>query len=62
MLTGLAIGVGGMILGLGLSYAIPLKISSEEEYPIPINEDDIEGLSKISRYKDFEHYYIQLTR
>jgi len=59
MLTGFAVGVGGMVLGFALSYAVPLKISSEEEYSTPFNEDDIEGLSKISRYKDFEPYYIQ---
>jgi len=59
MLTGFAVGVGGMVVGFALSYAVPLKISSEEEYSTPFNEDDIDGLSKISRYKDFEPYYIQ---
>jgi hypothetical protein len=57
LLTGLAVGVGGMLVGIGISYAIPLKISSEEDYAIPLNEDEIEGLSKIARYKDFEPYY-----
>ena len=58
-LTIMAVGIGGSLVGLGLSYAVPLKISSEEEYSAPINEDDIEGLSKIARYKDFEPYYLQ---
>ena len=62
MLTGFAVGVGGMVLGFALSYAVPLKISSEEEYSTPFNEDDIEGLSKISRYKDFEPYYLQHSK
>jgi hypothetical protein len=61
-LTGFAIGLGGALVGIGLSYAVPLKISSEEEYSVPLNEDDIQGLSKIARYKDFEPYYNQLTR
>ena len=58
-LTIMAVGIGGSLVGLGLSYAVPLKISSEEEYSAPINEDDIEGLSQIARYKDFEPYYLQ---
>jgi hypothetical protein len=62
MLTGFAVGCAGALVGLGLSYLVPLIITSEEVYTIPINEDDIVGLSKISRYKDFEPYYNQLTR
>ena len=58
-LTIMAVGIGGSLVGFGLSYAVPLKISSEEEYSAPINEDDIEGLSKIARYKDSEPYYLQ---
>ena len=59
MLTGFAVGCAGALVGLGLSYLVPLIITSEEVYTAPINEDDIVGLSKISRYKDFEPYYIQ---
>ncbi|MBK9097398.1 MAG: hypothetical protein IPM14_04585 [bacterium] len=61
-LTGLAVGIGGSLVGFGLSYAIPLKISSEEEYSLPLNEDDIEGLSRIARYKDFEPFYRQQSK
>jgi hypothetical protein len=61
-LTGFAVGMGGAVVGFALSYAVPLKISSEKEYSTPFNEDDIEGLSKISRYKDFEPYYIQHSK
>ena len=62
MLTGFAVGCAGALVGLGLSYLVPLIITSEEVYTIPINEDDIVGLSKISRYKDFEPYYIQHSK
>jgi hypothetical protein len=55
--TAFAVGLGGALVGVGLSYAIPIKTSSEKVYPLPLNEDEIEGLSKIARYKDFEPYY-----
>jgi len=61
-LTGFAIGCAGALVGLGLSYLFPIIISSDEEYPEPINEDDIKGLSSIVRYKDFEPYYIQHSK
>lgn len=61
-LAGFAVGVGGAVIGLAMSYAIPLKISSEEEYSLPLNEDEIEGLSRIARYKDYETYYNFLKR
>jgi hypothetical protein len=61
-LAGFAVGVGGAVVGLAISYAIPLKISSEEEYSLPLNEDEIEGLSRIARYKDFEPHYNLLKR
>ena len=54
---GLAVGLGGALAGIGLSYAVPLNIASEKEYSVPLNEDEIERLSKIARYKDFESYY-----
>ena len=61
-LAGFAVGLGGAVVGFAISYAIPLKISSEEEYSLPLNEDEIEGLSKIARYKDFEPHYNLLKR
>ncbi len=62
MLTGFAVGCAGALVGLGLSYLVPLIITSEEVYTAPINEDDISGLSRISRYKDFEPFYLQQTK
>ena len=59
--AGAIIGIGGLA-GVIISYVIPLKISSEEEYSLPLNEDEIEGLSKIARYKDFEPYYNQFIQ
>lgn len=59
MLTGFAVGCAGALVGLGLSYLVPLITTSEEVYTAPINEDDIVGLSKISRYQDFEPFYLQ---
>ena len=57
LIIGFAVGLGGALVGVGLSYAVPINISSVEEYSTPLNEDEIEGLSKIARYKDFESYY-----
>jgi len=62
MLTAMGVGFAGALVGLGLNYLVPLIITSEEVYTVPINEDDIVGLSKISRYKDFEPYYLQQTK
>lgn len=61
-LEGFGVYCLGALVGVVISSAFPLNISSEEEYSIPINEDDIVGLSKISRYKDFEPYYNQQSK
>ncbi len=41
----------GVLIGYGLAELIPITTISTNEYDYPFNEDDIEGLRKLSRYK-----------
>ena len=44
-------GIVGILIGYGLAELIPITTISTTVYDYPFNEDDIEGLSKVSRYK-----------
>ena len=49
----------GALVGTVLSFALPIEIGSETVYLAPFDENDIEGLSSISRYKEDIPYFMQ---
>lgn len=51
LLYGMLGATAGYLIGLGLSELLPINVVSVSQYDYPIDEDDITGLRRASRYK-----------
>jgi len=58
-LGGVLVAGLGCLIGYGISSVLPIWNVSETEYTAPFNEDDIKGLSELSRYQVTEPFYLQ---
>ena len=58
-LVGVFVAGLGCLIGYGISSVLPIWSVSETEYTAPFNEDDIKGLSELSRYQVTEPFYLQ---